>query len=77
MKNVKLLVLKHYNFVNDKNESVKGTKVLISHNGRTLDLSTKNDDVYKAEELSTLTCDLIVNDNLKIDITNVRKSLAL
>lgn len=77
MKNVKLLVLKHYNFKNDNGEQVKGSKVLVSHNGRTLDISTKNEDVYKAEELSTLNCDLIVNENLKIDVTNVRKPLAL
>ena len=77
MKNVKLIVLKHYDFTNDKGEQVKGSKVLISHNGRTYDLSTKNEDVFKAEETSTLTCDLIVNDYLKIDVTNVRKSLSL
>lgn len=73
MKDCKFIILSHYDFTNKEGEQIKGSKVIVSHNGRDLSLSTSDPTVFKLETLNTYYCDLIVNDKLKIDITNIRK----
>ena len=74
MKNVKLIVLSHYDFTNKDGEKIKGSKVALTSNGKNkLEMSTKNDDVFGLDVLGSYQCDLMINEDLKIDITNVRK----
>lgn len=73
MKDVKMLVMTRYDFKNDKGEQIRGNKVVVSHNGRSIDISSKNETLFKCDLLTPYVCDLIVNDNLKIDVTNIRK----
>lgn len=73
MKDVKMIVMSSYDFTNDKGEKIRGNKVVVSHNGRTIDISSKNETLFKCEPLTPYICDLVVNDNLKIDVTNIRK----
>lgn len=73
MKNVKMIVISSYDFTNDRGEKIRGNKVTITHNGRTIDISSKNETLFKCELLTPYICDLIVNENLKIDVTNIRQ----
>lgn len=73
MKDVRMIIISRYDFINQKGEKVRGNKVTISHNGRTIDFSSKNETLFKCELLTPYICDLIVNDDLKIDVTNIRK----
>ena len=38
-----------------------------------LEMSTKSDEVFGLDVLGSYQCDLFINEDLKIDITNVRK----
>ena len=74
MKNVKLIVLSHYDFKNSNGEQIKGSKVALTSNGKNkLEMSTKSEEVFALDVLTSYQCDLFINEDLKIDITNVRK----
>ena len=73
LKECKFIVLSHYDFTDKEGKTVKGSKIVVTYNERKLDLSTKDDTIFKLPLLSTYTCDLYVNENLKIDVTNIRK----
>ena len=74
MKNVKLIILSHYDFTNNNGENIKGSKVALTSNGKNkLEMSTKSDEVFALDLLTSYQCDLFINEDLKIDIMNVRK----
>lgn len=74
LKDVKFIVLSHYDFQNKDNQQIKGSKIVLTTGGNTkLELSTNNSDVFNLDLLQTYHCDLFVNDKLKIDIANIRK----
>ena len=72
MNNLKLMILSHYDFVDKTtNNQVKGSKVIITDGVHKIETSTKNEEVFK-REIGSYVCDIIINKELKIDITNVR-----
>ena len=74
LKDVKFIVLSHYDFLNKDNQQIKGSKIVLTTGGNVkLELSTDNSDVFNLDILTTYHCDLFVNDKLKIDIANIRK----
>lgn len=74
MKNVKLIVLSHYDFTNSQGEKIKGSKIVLTSNGKNkLEMSCKSDEIFNLDILVSYQCDLFINEDLKIDIANVRK----
>lgn len=72
-KDLKLIVLGHYDFTDKvSGNQVKGSKVIITDGIHKIETSTKRDDVFGLE-LGSYVCDITINDELKVDIVNVRK----
>lgn len=74
MNNVRLIILSHYDFTNTSGEKIKGSKIALTSDGNNkLEMSTKCTEVESLELMKPYVCDLYINQNLKIDIKNVRE----
>lgn len=72
-KDLTLIVLSHYDFVDKTTGNpIKGSKVLITDGEHKIETSTKSEEVFKLN-IGSHVCDITINDELKIDIVNIRK----
>lgn len=71
MKNCRLIIMSHYDFTDDKGRQVIGSKCKVAYKDSAIDLSHKGNGLHKLELLKEYHCDLVINDELKIAITNV------
>lgn len=71
MKNCRLIILSHYDFTDDKGIHLIGSKCKVASKNKSIDISFKGDSLHKLELLKEYKCDLYINEDLKIAITNV------
>lgn len=71
MKDCKLIILNHYDFSNDKGEQIQGSKCKVGKGKYAIDISFKGNGLFKLELLKEYKCDLFIDENLKINLTNV------
>lgn len=74
LKDCKLIIISHYDFTDKETQkNVKGSKLIVSYDNKTLTISSSDDTIFQLPLLTNYTCDLVVNEKMKIDIANVRK----
>lgn len=71
MKDCRLIILNHYDFTDDKGNKVTGSKCKVAKNDKSIDVSVRGNELFKLALLKEYKCDLFINNDLKIAITNV------
>lgn len=71
MKDCRLIILSHYNFTDNTGKVVIGSKCKVAKDNNSIDLTVKGDSLHKMQLLKEYKCDLTINNELKIAITNV------
>lgn len=71
MKDCRLIILSHYDFTDNTGKQIVGSKCKVAKNDKSIDVSVKGNDLFKLQLLKEYKCDLFINNELKIAITNV------
>lgn len=67
-----VMITDHFDFVSKDGSKVYGSSCTVTNGTSKVKVFTKNPDFMKLE-LGSYKCDLVINDELKLDIANVRK----
>lgn len=71
MKDCRVIFLSHYDFKDDKGNQIVGSKCKVAKENACIDVTIKGNSMHTKTLLKEYKCDLYINNDLKMAITNV------